>query len=355
MKQQNKYEYLFDRLMMMCDFELVKYQDGWGINDMQAVVGDTNERFQNSTQIIDRLEIYINEEIIDSMKEVMEHEFDISIPNDISRYSLLRAAREHLIYDYSFSVDMLDMIVNHTNEINLENCKYKEEVKEMKKYTLKDYKEFCKEALIFPPFDDDGDIQEWFDTHKIQIIANDCMIELDYDADAVNEIDFSLREIHEAILGSGEATTGNTVGSQYRPAKMIDFIKVYIDRQMLTTQKKFRDILDDVICHFNMARFEVARKYIKEHYQASCDEWECDFSRFDIINDFDFSDIEGLIERELCSKYEVSYDPSADRSYIVDFSLRNSGDLVGFTWGNEHDEIEDVIHQYKADIFGWIE
>ena len=103
-----------------------------------------------------------------------------------------------------------------------------EEEDEMKKYELKDYKEFCNEALTAPPFEafDDGtsDEEDWFDSHKIQIIVNNCVMELDYDADAVNEIDYALREIHEAILGSGEATTGNTVGSEYRPATLKDLV-----------------------------------------------------------------------------------------------------------------------------------
>ena len=90
----------------------------------------------------------------------------------------------------------------------------------MKKYTLKDYKRFCDEALIMPPFEDDDQIDEWFEAHKIHIIANDCVMELDYDADAVNEIDFTLREIYNAIEGDGEATTGNIFGSQYRASEL---------------------------------------------------------------------------------------------------------------------------------------
>ena len=88
-----------------------------------------------------------------------------------------------------------------------------------KKYTLKDWKAFCDEALVMPPFEDDDQIEEWFKTHKIHITANNCEMELEYDADAVNEIEFSLREIHNAILGDGTATTGNTVGSEYRSAE----------------------------------------------------------------------------------------------------------------------------------------
>jgi hypothetical protein len=62
-----------------------------------------------------------------------------------------------------------------------------------------------------PPFEDDEQLEEWFDTHKIHITTNGCTMELEYDADAVNEIEFSLKEIYEAIYGSGEPTTGNTI------------------------------------------------------------------------------------------------------------------------------------------------
>ena len=81
----------------------------------------------------------------------------------------------------------------------------------MKKYTLKDYERFCADALICPPFEDDEQIEYWFETHKIHIITNDCVMELEYDADAINEIEFGLKEIYEALYGSGEPTTGNTV------------------------------------------------------------------------------------------------------------------------------------------------
>ena len=89
-----------------------------------------------------------------------------------------------------------------------------EEEGKMKKYTLKDYKKFCDEALICPPFEDDEQIEYWFETHKIHIIANDCVMELEYDADAINEIEFGLKEIYEALYGSGEPTTGNTVAKK---------------------------------------------------------------------------------------------------------------------------------------------
>lgn len=69
----------------------------------------------------------------------------------------------------------------------------------MKKYKLRDYKQFCEEALITPPFEDDNQIEEWFETHKIQIIVNDCVMEIEYYADAVEEIAGALAEIYKAV------------------------------------------------------------------------------------------------------------------------------------------------------------
>ena len=56
---------------------------------------------------------------------------------------------------------------------------------------------------------------------------------------------------------------------------------------------------------------------------------------------------EDLVKRTLCTDYEISYDSSVDRSYIVDFSFRSCGDSVGFTWGSNKDDIENVIDDYK--------
>lgn len=71
----------------------------------------------------------------------------------------------------------------------------------MKKYTLKNHKEFCNDALIFPPLDDQENINKWFENHKIHIIVNGCDMELEYDADAVSNIEFFLKELYEDICG----------------------------------------------------------------------------------------------------------------------------------------------------------
>ena len=89
----------------------------------------------------------------------------------------------------------------------------------MKKYTLDNYEEFCKNVLVVPPAEefDNGSIDEikWYNNHKIRIIIDEDEIELDYCADNVNEIEYALREMYEAEHG-GPITTGNTDGLERR-------------------------------------------------------------------------------------------------------------------------------------------
>lgn len=70
----------------------------------------------------------------------------------------------------------------------------------MKKYTLKNHEDFCKEAFTYPPFDEGKDMKEWFNDHKIHITVNGCDIELEYDADAISILECALRELHGAIF-----------------------------------------------------------------------------------------------------------------------------------------------------------
>jgi hypothetical protein len=235
-----------------------------------------------------------------------------------------------------------------------------EEEDEMKKYELKNYKEFCDEALTAPPFEefDDGtsDEGDWFASHKIQIIANNCVMELDYDADAINEIDYALREIHEAILGSGEATTGNTFGSEYRPAE-----------------------LKDVVRHFIMCRYEnygglnwfdYAKQAVVEMsdiksviglYEHACKiekdiEFKCNWHNFKMesLKDATEEGIKKIILDLVGSDLEISYDPSTDKSFIIDYTFKESGDFIDWSWGklDEHsDGLNVLLESYKVCIF----
>lgn len=84
----------------------------------------------------------------------------------------------------------------------------------MKKYTIENCKEFCDNALVVPPMEEfeDGSIDEvaWYKEHAIHITVGNHDIELDYNADNVNEIYTALQEMYEIEVDIRNATTGGT-------------------------------------------------------------------------------------------------------------------------------------------------
>lgn len=71
----------------------------------------------------------------------------------------------------------------------------------MKKYTIENCAEFCKNALAMPPLDEfyDGSIdeREWYKIHKIHIIVGNHDMVIDYNADNVTEINSALEGMYE--------------------------------------------------------------------------------------------------------------------------------------------------------------
>ena len=139
MKQQNKWEGLFDQFLNLTEFSLVRHQYGynettgsygiWSVVDEQgANLGNIEgDRFNSASEIIDRMNIYIRDYIIESTEEVLEEEFDVKV-NSYSDWSeLLELAQQYMSDDYAESVDMLDMICNYGDDIELANCTYWED------------------------------------------------------------------------------------------------------------------------------------------------------------------------------------------------------------------------------------
>lgn len=139
MRQQNKYEKLFDEFLELTEFRLVRHQNDynkytdeyghWSLIDLQgADLGNIEgDRFESAAQILDRMDIYIRDYLIESIKDILEDEFNVDISNYSDWSDLLELAKKYLSYDYGWSIDVFDMIVNHPHEINLENCNYEEE------------------------------------------------------------------------------------------------------------------------------------------------------------------------------------------------------------------------------------
>ena len=135
---KNKYEELFDSFLSITDFKLIKYeeelegkdetedfQDGlWGLMDLQgADLGNIeSNRFKTAAQIFARMNIYITDYFLNDIDELLE-EKDIEVTWGGTCEEYLKNAKQ-LLPDYQFDFDILDMICNHAEEINLENCNF---------------------------------------------------------------------------------------------------------------------------------------------------------------------------------------------------------------------------------------
>ena len=254
-----------------------------------------------------------------------------------------------LVYNIPVSSSDIRDIVEELREMIKEK-------KEMKKYTLKEWKEFCKDALIMPPFEDDEQVEKWFDAHKIHIIANGCDMELEYDADAVNEIEFSLREIYEAIHGSGKPTTGNTVGSEYRDATWKDILRFAVLDGFYEDNHSLEAEIDECINRFTPRRLEEIMKKINEQTSMN-DELKVNFFKLeteDLWKIFDKEERRKAFKEILCSNVELSemINEKGGRDDIVvimDYSILPFGNLVGWHYGVNWDINSDVNQSYIND------
>ena len=150
MKQQNKWEKLFEEWLDLTEFSLIKHKnsklilsykdlDGnpvkeihegiWSIYDRQgANLGNIEEdRFDNARQILDRMEIYIIDYIFEDLENCWDEEVNEDYP-----YGHPWSTEEWLklrdrMPNNQFEMDLCDMIANHFDEINLENIYYEEE------------------------------------------------------------------------------------------------------------------------------------------------------------------------------------------------------------------------------------
>ena len=242
-----------------------------------------------------------------------------------------------------------------------------EEVEKMKKYTLKDYEEFCREALVIPPMEEfeDGTVDEdkWYEDHKIHIRIDNHEIEVGYFADTVNEIEFALKEMYEEEYGDGRPTTGNTVGSALRPAELKDILRIAIQNDWWTGCKDvsdFGEFIRKFIANIKDIS-DVMRYYevIQRDYKDATDRCKCDFSKLDIstmrINPKTIRDaVDSLIgtDRELL--YGVTdKNESSDIVFVMDYSLKFSGELIGWFYGEPDDEyIDELFADYKKKLFG---
>lgn len=119
---KNTYEKLFDEFLNITEFLLLKHKDGtFSLEDLQrANLGDIEDnRFETASEVLDRMDTYIQDYLVVDIEVALDEE-SIEIDCDWKEYGKYR----DLIPDYRFDFDLLDMIVNHSNEVDLNNCDY---------------------------------------------------------------------------------------------------------------------------------------------------------------------------------------------------------------------------------------
>lgn len=121
--KQNKYEKLFDEFLDFIEVELIKLNENlFKVRDLQeANLGDVeSDEFKNATQLIDRLDSYIEDYIIRSVEERLDEigKYIANIPYE----DILRDGRKYLPNSNNdWDLDVIDMICYHFNDIDLNN------------------------------------------------------------------------------------------------------------------------------------------------------------------------------------------------------------------------------------------
>ena len=119
---KNTYEELFDAFLNITEFRLLKHNDGtFSLEDRQSTnFGDIeDDRFETASEVLDRMDVYIQDYLAAGIEDALDEE-SITIDCDWKEYGKYR----DFLPDYGFDFDLLDMIVNHSNEVDLNNCDY---------------------------------------------------------------------------------------------------------------------------------------------------------------------------------------------------------------------------------------
>lgn len=156
-QQQNKWEGLFESFLATVEFSLVHYEFGktsendegitghWGLHDDQGanLGGIEGDVFDTAEQIINRMDVYIRDYFYEDLEQEVE-DYELCLPDDMlleSKYgkeihwrgtAYWLAVRAELsennqfVKDHNYEFDILDMIANHTDDIDLYNINHEE-------------------------------------------------------------------------------------------------------------------------------------------------------------------------------------------------------------------------------------
>lgn len=144
---KNKWEQLFEDFLDTMGFTLVKHKGSdeeynpfrWSLIDKSWLSLNYIEfdMFADAEGIIERLDCYIDDCFYADLKdEIRAYGVDLdgrALPDGAEEWLALRNSQEfyeknkRYCDEHKFEFDVLDMIVNHADEINLEECYYEME------------------------------------------------------------------------------------------------------------------------------------------------------------------------------------------------------------------------------------
>ena len=265
------------------------------------------------------------------------------------------------VWEMSYSNDFADLI----QTVDFDDDKREVtimlwESNNKKKYTIDQYEEFIKNALVMPPMEqfEDGSIDEgeWYKQHNIHIVSGNHDIELEYYADNVNEIEYALKEMYEAEH-DGPPTTGNTIGSEYPNATWKDILRFAVWYGFCEDSHDLEVEIQKCIQDFYRDTFTKIMKEIEQQTSYN-DELKVNFFKLetqDLWKIFDEEERRKAFKEILCSNVEIEelYDKDGkccDKVVITDYSIHPSGHLVGWHYGVDFDKNSED-NQYYIQIY----
>lgn len=113
---------LFAEWLSITEFALDKFEDGWGLKDLQgANLGDIeDDRFENAEQIIERMDIYVLDYIFADIEEMVDSDV---LPKDFSFADIVAWYTDEMRQEYpdiAFDIKLCEMMAHHLKEVDLD-------------------------------------------------------------------------------------------------------------------------------------------------------------------------------------------------------------------------------------------
>ena len=189
---------LFVNFLYSTEFALDKDEDGYYLVDLQgANLGNINkDRFQSAEEIFDRMEVYIEDYFVDDLEDWAEY-YKIELPGSYEEMlHFINDNDEYPLTDNEkYSYEVLDMVVNHYDDIDLEKA-----LKSFNKNVNEGVEDWRSNVIEFPS----GDyVYVGFEKGKLfagSATNNGIIHEYEIDIDGDEPTDSDLQDLYDMIV-----------------------------------------------------------------------------------------------------------------------------------------------------------